>query len=119
MEVQNGVRIKVKAGAPVLCRASAGNTQSATWIAPAKAKDAKGGVYVGTPAGSEAQARGAIAADTPCFADAETPEFALSKGIENDTKVILQMTAEGRAWFGGKIEFTLTLDNKEVQDVQR
>ncbi|MFZ4398059.1 MAG: hypothetical protein ACOYOU_20795 [Kiritimatiellia bacterium] len=108
VDVQNGVRIKVKAGAPVLCRASAGNTQSATWIAPVKAKGVKGAVYLAAVPGTEVQSRGPITADTPCFADAEIPEFILSQSVNKETKVVLQMTAEGRAWFGEKVEFILT-----------
>jgi hypothetical protein len=108
VDVQNGARIKVKTGAPVLCRASAGNTQSATWIAPANAKGAKGGVYLATLPEAEVQARGPIVADTPCFADAEIREFVLSKAIKKDSKVVLQMTALDRAWFGEKVEFVLT-----------
>ncbi len=107
-EVENGARIKVKAGAPIMCLASVGNLQSATWIAPGDAKGKKGAVCLAGPPGFEVQARGAIAADTPYFADAEIPEFVLCKGVEKDTRIVLQMTADGRAWFGEKIEFTLT-----------
>ncbi len=92
----------------MLCRASAGNTQSATWIAPANAKGAKGGVYLSTVPGAEVQTRGPIATDTPCFADAVIPEFVLSQAVDKETKVVLQMTAEDRAWFGERVEFVLT-----------
>jgi hypothetical protein len=116
VDVQNGVRIKVKAGAPVVCRASAGNTQSATWISPAKAKGVKGAVYLSTVPGTEVQSRGPITADTPCFADAEIPEFVLSQSVNKETKVILQMTAEGRAWFGEKVDVILTPIDKGSED---
>ena len=46
--------------------------------------------------------------EEPCFADAEIPEFVLSKSVDRETKVVLQMTAEDRAWFGEKVEFVLT-----------
>jgi len=107
IEVEDGAQIEVAAGAPVQCVASAGNLQSAAWIAPANAKGAKGAVYLSTPKESEIQAKAGIAKDAPYFADADVPEFLLSKGISKETKVVLQMTALDRAWFGEKIEFTL------------
>ena len=33
--------------------------------------------------------------------------LSMTKGISTETKVVLQMTAENRAWFGEKLRFTL------------
>jgi len=107
IEVEDGAKIEVSANAPVFCQASAGNLQTATWVCPANAKGAKGAVYLSTPEESEIQVRAGIPADVPYFADAEIPEFILTKGIDKETKVVLQMTALDRCWFGEKIEFTL------------
>lgn len=50
-----------------------------------------------------------IVKDTAWQADAEAgPSFPLCAGVTAATKVELQMTAEGRAWFGEKLRFTLS-----------
>jgi hypothetical protein len=36
--------------------------------------------------------------------------FLLTEGIALDTKVELQLTAEGRAWFGETLRFTLEVE---------
>jgi hypothetical protein len=107
VEVVPGARIEVTANQRVMCEASIGNLQDATWIAPVNARDAKGAVYLASPEGSQLQLRAPIPYDTKYFADAVLPEFALSAGVSSETTVILQMTAEARAWFGEKLAFVL------------
>ena len=106
VDVRNGAEIPVPAGRPVQLRAAVGNTQEATWLTPASAGGKPGAVFLATPAASGVQLRRPITTDTSYLSDADLGEFALA-GVTAKTRVVLQMTAEGRAWFGEKREFTL------------
>jgi len=107
-DVAGGAEIAVARGAPVLARASVGNTQEAAWVAPAGVADRKGAVYLASRPGSDLFVKQPVPQDTPYLADADLGEFVLAAQVPGKSRVILQMTAEGRAWFGGKLSFTLT-----------
>ena len=107
-EVSQGAKIRVAKGAPILARASVGNIQEATWLTPASAAGKPGAVYLASTGSSRLAVKQPIANDTAWQGDAEVgPAFRLSEGISSETEVELQMTAEGRAWFGEKLRFTL------------
>lgn len=107
VEVNDGSIIEVREDQPVSCRASVGNTQVATWIAPANAGEQDGAVYLATPKGSEIQIQAGIPADIPYLGDAQIAEFRLVGSLDRQTRVVLQMTALNRMWFGESIEFRL------------
>jgi len=105
--VRGGTEIGVAAGQPVLARASVGNLQEAEWLTPESAQGAPGAVCLASTPQSALSFKRPIPRNTPYLADAEFGEFALSNGVMAKTTVTLQMTAEGRAWFGEKLELTL------------
>jgi len=108
IEVRNGAHIRVPRNKPILAAASVGNLQDATWLTPASCAGKPGAVYLASTDGSALKLKQPIATDTPRIEDAEFGEsFTLTEGITSETKVELQMTAEGRAWFGEKLRFTL------------
>lgn len=108
LEVANGGTVKVPENSMVTARASVGNLQEATWLTPESAKGQPGAVYLAATGDSGLPIRQAIEEDTPWLRDALFGEsFLLANGISEETKVALQMTAEGRAWFGEKWQFTL------------
>ncbi|MFC1672241.1 hypothetical protein ACFL01_03800, partial [Planctomycetota bacterium] len=105
--VQDDARVDVPANTPITCSVSVGNLQSAAWIAPDNAKGAKGAVYLATTQDSQIQVQVPIPRNVAYFADVDMLDVVLTKGIAEETTVILQMTAKDRAWFGEKLEFTL------------
>jgi len=107
LEVKDGTVVPVKRGAPVFARASLGNLQEATWLTPQTAKDKIGGVYLASTKDSGFVFRKAIPQDTAYLKDADLGEFVLVNGISLTQKMILQMMAMDRAWFGEKLDFTL------------
>jgi hypothetical protein len=108
IEVRDGARIRVPRNELILAAASVGNLQDATWLTPASSAGKPGAVYLAATAGSALKLKQPIAKDTARLEDAEFREsFTLTEGIASETKVELQMTAEGRAWFGEKLRFTL------------
>lgn len=108
IEVANGDRIRVPRNQPVRVRASVGNLQEATWLTPAQCQGKPGAVYLASGSESEVKLKQAIPQGTLRFEDAEFREpFLLTDGISSEVKVVLQMTADGRAWFGEKLRFTL------------
>ena len=52
----------------------------------------------------------ADSADTPYLGDADFGEITLPPAPAGETRVVLQMTAEGRVWFGEKRDFTLVAE---------
>jgi len=106
MEVVDGETINVERNEPVYCRALAVNTQVATWVAPQQPYQ-KGMVYLGTTDASDIQVMAGIRSDTPYLADAVVDEFQLTAGINTEAKVVFQMTARDRMWFGEKLSFNL------------
>ena len=107
MDVEDGAVVRVRKNAPVLARASVGNLQEATWITPQNAKGRTGGVYLASTKESKLDFLLEIPHDTAYLDDAEFDEFVLAQGIAGNTRVVLQMTAKNRAWFGEKLEFVL------------
>ena len=111
IEVRNGERIRVPRNKPVLAAASVGNLQEAAWLTPASCAGKSGAVHLASTADSALKLKQPISKDTSRLEDAEFGEsFVLTEGIVAETKVELQMTAEGRAWFGEKLKFTLETD---------
>jgi hypothetical protein len=107
-EVAQGKRIRVPKNVPITAAASVGNIQEATWLTPASAAGKPGAVYLASTGASRLTVKQPIAKDTAWQQDAEVgPEVRLSEGISSETQVELQMTAEGRAWFGEKLRFIL------------
>ncbi|MBI5686024.1 MAG: hypothetical protein HZC54_13210 [Verrucomicrobia bacterium] len=108
IEVRDDARIRMPRNKPILAAASVGNLQDATWLTPPSCASKPGAVYLASTANSTLKLKQPIAKDTPRLEDAGFGEsFTLTEGIASDTKVELQMTAEGRAWFGEKMRFTL------------
>lgn len=102
------ITVDVAPGRLVNARAVAGNTQSATWLAPAPGRET-GAVYLSTTPESQLQIPmdAPIAENTPQFGATEIGPFLLSTGIDRETGVVVQLTARNRAWFGEKIAFRL------------
>lgn len=108
IEVSDGMIIKVPKKKLVLAKASLGNLQDATWLKPASCQGKPGAVYLASTDVSGVKVKVSIPKDTERFQDADFGDgFLLTKGISSMTKIELQMTAEGRAWFGEKLRFTL------------
>jgi hypothetical protein len=106
IEVRDGARIRVPRNRKILAAASVGNLQEATWLCRGKPV----AVCLAATENSILQLKQPIAKDTSRFEDAEFGEsFTLTEGVAEETKVELQMTAEGRAWFGEKLRFTLAV----------
>lgn len=109
--VTDGSRIHVPRGVPIVAAASVGNLQEATWLAPGSCQGKPGVVYLASTDRSQLRLKQPIGRDTAYLADADLgTAFPLSTGITGATAVELQMTADGRAWFGEKLRFTLTAD---------
>ncbi|MEN6535735.1 MAG: hypothetical protein ABFD89_18875, partial [Bryobacteraceae bacterium] len=107
IELRDGDRIRVPRNKPIFAAVSVGNLQEATWLTPVNCQGKPGAVYLATPEGSELKLKQPIAKDTARFEDADFGEsFLLTEGIATNTKIELQMTAEGRAWFGEKLTIT-------------
>jgi hypothetical protein len=108
IEVRDGGTIRVPQNMPIEAAASVGNLQEATWLTPASCQGRPGAVYLASTAASQLQVKQPIVKDTPYLADADFgPAFSLCPGVAAPTKVELQMTAQGRAWFGERLRFTL------------
>jgi hypothetical protein len=108
IEVRNGARVRVPRNKPILATASVGNLQDATWLAPANCTGRPGAVYLAATGNSTLELRQPIVKNTPRFDDAVFGEsFVLTRGVTTETGVEMQMTADGRAWFGEKLRFTL------------
>ena len=106
--VTNGARVNVPKGAPVSAAVSAGNLQEATWLTPVTCGNKPGAVYLASTAASAVPVKAALSRDTPYLQDAEFGEpFDLAKSVERETVVEIQMTVDGRIWFGEKYRFTL------------
>jgi len=106
--VTNGAKICVPRNKPIFAAASVGNLQEATWLTPAHCEGKPGAVYLASTGDSALTVRVPVLADTPYLSDAVFGEsFLLASGVSAETQVILQMTAEGRAWFGEKLRFVL------------
>ncbi|MBI4979576.1 MAG: DUF1080 domain-containing protein [Spirochaetes bacterium] len=100
----SGGSIALPAGKPVTVKLSIGNIGEAVWLSP-KAVPGTGGVYVSTRSG-DAEFREPIIADTPRLADAETGSFTLVPSLRSSARVVFEMTARDRMWFGEKWEIT-------------
>jgi hypothetical protein len=111
IEVRNGTHIRVPRNELILATASVGNLQDATWLTPASCAGKPGAVYLASTDASALKLKQPIAKDTARLEDAEFGDsYTLTQGVVTETKVALQMTAEGRAWFGEKLRFTLEVE---------
>ena len=107
VEINDGVRVSVSPDGQVVARASAGNTQEATWLSPASAGERPGAVFLVSTTASELSVERPIAQDTPYLGDADLGEFTLAARVTGETRVELHMSAKGRAVFGEKRTFVL------------
>ncbi len=108
IEVIKGDQIKVPRNTTIKGRASVGNLQEALWLTPENCGAQPGAVYLASTSESELEIKKAIDDNTPWHHDAEFGgSFLLTEGIAKETKVVLQMMAEDRAWFGEKLQFTM------------
>ncbi len=108
IDVANGARIRVPRDQPIVASVSVGNLQEATWLTPEHCRGKPGAVYLASTADSQLHFKQPIAKNTAYLTDADFGKtLPLTKGISATTKVVLQMTAEDRAWFGEKLRFTL------------
>ena len=108
IDVANGTRIRVPRGRPIIASASVGNLQEATWLTPEHRQGKPGAVYLASTGASQLSFRQPITKDTAYLEDADFgATLSLTKGVSKETKVVLQMTAEDRAWFGETLQFTL------------
>ncbi|HPA16183.1 MAG TPA: hypothetical protein PLU30_00450 [Verrucomicrobiae bacterium] len=108
IEVADGGRVRVPPNTPLLAAASVGNLQDATWLTPESCAGRPGAVCLAATPASGLTLKRAIRRDTARLEDADFGDsFPLADGIAEETRVELQMTAEGRAWFGAKMRFTL------------
>jgi len=106
--VTNGASVLVPRNTPVIAAASVGNLQEATWLAPGHCAGKPGAVCLASTSASGLALKVPLLNDTPYLRDADFGDgFVLSQGVATETQVELQMTAEGRAWFGEKMRFTL------------
>jgi len=108
IEVTNGARIRVPRNRPIVASASAGNLQEATWLTPGHCQGKPGAVYLASTADSQLRFKQPITKNTARLEDADFgTTLSLTEGVSATTNVVLQMTAEDRAWFGEKLQFTL------------
>lgn len=108
IEVANGARIRVPRNKSLQAAVSVGNLQEATWLAPASCAGRPGAVYLASSGDSALAVKRSIRRDTACLEDTEFGDcFPLTDGISTETRAVLQMNAEGRAWFGETLRFTL------------
>ena len=104
----DGADISVSAGEPVRARASIGNLQEATWVAPDDGSAEEGQVYLAATASSDVNLMQPIPKEVPYLEDAIFGEFTLCSAPREKSNVELRMTARGWAWFGEKRSFMLT-----------
>ena len=80
------------------------------WLTAARAAGRPGAVYLATRPGPDVTFSQAVPENTLYLADAEFGEFNLTPSVAGRTRVTLQMTARGHAWFGEKRTVTLLPD---------
>ncbi len=112
IEIRNGASVEVPGDMPIYAMASVGNLQEATWLTRESCEGKPGTVFLAATAASDLVMKWAIEKDTPWHQDAGFgQDMLLTEGISQESGVELQMTAEGRAWFGEKLRFTLVPTN--------
>jgi len=104
---RDGAVVRVPADRPVRVRVQVVNTGVAAWLAPHSVEAKPGGVFVAAGERGGLQCRAPIPRDVLRDGAVEL-EFTLTEGISRPTEVTLAMLAEGRAWFGDRLRFTLT-----------
>jgi len=107
VDVQDGSVVEVAPGQPVEVRASIGNTGEAAWLSPVGREDQTGTVYLSSRREPGLSFQQPIPRDVPSLGDAELPPFVLAEAITEPVEVAFEMTAQGRAWFGEKVEVTV------------
>jgi hypothetical protein len=104
---RRGETLEVAAGRPVIARASIGNIGEVTWLGAESSAGKKGLVALSSRVQDGVQFAEPIPKDVPPLGDAEIAEFVLAERLAAPAKVVFEMTATGRAWFGEKIDVTL------------
>ena len=108
IDVKNDARIRVPRNQPIVASASVGNLQEAIWLTPEHCQGKPGAVYLASTGDSQLRFKQPIAKDTAYLEDSDFGEkLCLTKGVSTETKVVLQMTAEDRVWFGERMRFIL------------
>ncbi|MFQ6133316.1 MAG: beta-galactosidase, partial [Armatimonadota bacterium] len=102
-EITDDATVDVPRAAAVQLTASIGNTAEAKWLAG----EGEGRVFLASAAGSDVAVHQPISEDTAHLADAEVAPFELARSLAKQTRVVLEMAAEGRMRFGPKFAFTL------------
>ncbi len=100
-------KITIDGGKPIMARAAIVNTGEVKWLGKKTAAGRQGLVALGCRARRSLRFVQPIPEDVPPLADARVTEFALAGSLAVSKKVVFEMTAVGRAWFGEKIEVTL------------
>jgi hypothetical protein len=108
IEAQDGATITVASATPARARVSVGNTQEATWLAPAAGPPRIGDVLLVTTETSVLQGSWPLPHETPCLADADFGEIVLAESVTSPIVVELQMSALQRTQFGERRRFTIT-----------
>lgn len=101
ISVEDGAKVTVKAGEPVLARASLGNTAESKWLSKGESA-----VFLRAQVG-EASVLAPISKDTPFLSDAKVQQFRLSEGITAEMRVSFQLYTAGIS-FGEKWYVTLS-----------
>lgn len=106
--VSDGDMVEVELGKPVFVRASIGNIGEAKWLVSDSKLPAEGSVYL-----SSRTAKGInyapIEENTSYLEDAVVSPFSLMDSISGKMEIEFEMTAFKRAWFGEKINVTLSV----------
>ncbi len=97
--LESGATVKVRAGAPVLCRARIGNNGEATWLAG----DQEGAVFLSCREPSTIRFRRPLPRNVAYMETIDLPEFQLAQGITKPETVVFELTALNRAWFGRRV----------------
>lgn len=105
-----GEPIAVDPTAPLKLRASVGNLQEATWLAPAGRSGKIGGVFLTTAPGSALTVKRELPRDTPYLADAEFGEFAASAPPRGSSRLVLRMCVDDDVPFGEVREVRLNAE---------
>ncbi|BAL22588.1 hypothetical protein [Azoarcus sp. KH32C] len=101
--------VSVRANAPVLARLVAGNTGEGTWLTRRSAGGIAGSVRFGcNEHAGDISCRGEIHDDIGSLEDTTMTELLITDTLTTSSRVAFQMVSEHVAWFGERIEVTLS-----------
>lgn len=106
--VGSGTTVNVVAGQPVHVRARVTNNGEASWLNTSSASNSKGLVQFG---GNENLGSILFRKNIPSVVSSlgkiDIPDFTISNGVTQTSKVVFQMSAAWKAWFGEQISINL------------